>query len=51
VAGQQIKEIIMDDLTWATRVAEILKKLNEELEELEQQRGKTLQQEVSTETK
>lgn len=32
------QEAMMDDLTWATRVAEILKKLNEELEELEQQR-------------
>jgi hypothetical protein len=40
---------MMDDLTWATRVAELLKELNKDLEELEHQRGKTLQQEVSTE--
>lgn len=41
----------MDDLTWATRVAELLKQLNNDLEELEQQRGKTLQQEATTEAK
>jgi hypothetical protein len=41
----------MDDLTWATRVAALLKQLNEDLEDLENQRGKTVQQEVSTEAK
>jgi hypothetical protein len=41
----------MDDLTWATRVAALLKQLNEDLEDLENQRGKTLQQEVPTEAK
>ena len=41
----------MDDLTWATKVAALLKKLNEDLDDLEKQRGETLQQEVSTEAK
>lgn len=45
------QEAMMDDLTWATRVAELLKQLNNDLEELEQQRGKTLQQEATTEAK
>jgi hypothetical protein len=40
----------MDDLEWATRVAAILKQLNKELEDLEDQRGKTVQQEVSEKT-
>lgn len=41
----------MDDLTWATEVANLLKQLNEDLEDLEKQRGKTVQQEVPEETK
>lgn len=41
----------MDDLEWATKVAEILTKLNEELEELETQRGQTVQQKTTEETK
>lgn len=51
VAGQTIKEMVMDDLEWATKVAEILTKLNEELEELETQRGQTVQQKTTEETK
>jgi len=41
----------MDDLTWATKVANLLKQLNDDLEDLEKQRGKTVQQEVSKENK
>lgn len=40
----------MDDLEWATLVAEILTKLNEELAELEEQRGQTVQQKTTEET-
>lgn len=40
----------MDDLEWATRVAEILTKPNEELAELEEQRGQTVQQKITEET-
>lgn len=48
---QQIRENMMDDLTWATKVANLLKQLNDDLEDLEKQRGKTVQQEVSKENK